>query len=798
MASWPVEPGSCSSGNSVTCEDCLKMGPRCGWCFREDFNADLNSGGRCDTLEDLLERGCSLEFVEFSTSHVHVLRNETLSGSRKKENEKRIQMSPQKLVLKLRPGNRVTFKVDVRQDEDYPVDLYYLMDLSASMIDDLDRIKELGSTLSKEMANLTSNFKLGFGAFVDKPVSPFIKTTPNDLINPCWGIYEHCLPAYSYKHMLSLTEDTTKFNEVVRNQQISANMDTPEGGFDAILQASVCKEKIGWRNDSLHLLVFVSDADTHFGMDSKLAGIVMPHDGKCHLDSQNKYARASEMEYPSLGQLIEKLVENDIMLIFAVTNGQQNTYKKYAKLIPGATVEILASDSRNILQLIIKAYKELRSEMELEVSGDTDGLQFFFTALCQNGTDFPGEKKCSHLYFGEKVSFIVTVELAECLKEPKHIVIKPLGFRDTLEIEVQPACSCNCQTNAEHNSTRCSGNGTLQCGVCICNAGRFGPHCECEEESVSFGSCKNSAENNSCSGRGDCLCGQCACHPSEFGQIYGAFCECDDFSCVRFNGLLCGGHGSCDCGECLCDQGWTGEYCNCTTSIDLCISADGVLCSGQGVCVCGKCVCSHPGASGEKCEKCPTCCDPCPSKRSCVECYLSSMDGSGNECQEKCLLVDSIVNHTADFKENQSTYCTLKGADDCTISFRFVKHENGRSVLYDLEQTECPLPPNIFMIILGISLAILVVGLIILCIWKMLISIHDHKEVAKFEAERAKAKWQTDTNPLYRGSISTYKNVIYKSNEKRVFLKKDESLQATDIKKGYSRVWNPDCRIHGH
>lgn len=82
-------------------------------------------------------------------------------------------------------GGEQTLQVQVRQTEDYPVDLYYLMDLSASMDDDLNTIKELGSLLSKEMSKLTSNFRLGFGSFVEKPVSPFMKTTPEEIANPC-------------------------------------------------------------------------------------------------------------------------------------------------------------------------------------------------------------------------------------------------------------------------------------------------------------------------------------------------------------------------------------------------------------------------------------------------------------------------------------------------------------------------------------------------------------------------------------------------------------------------------------
>lgn len=49
------------------------------------------------------------------------------------------------------------------------------------------------------------------------------------------------------------------------------------------------QDKIGWRNDSMRLLVFVSGADSHFGMDSRMAGIVIPNDGQCHLDANNDY-----------------------------------------------------------------------------------------------------------------------------------------------------------------------------------------------------------------------------------------------------------------------------------------------------------------------------------------------------------------------------------------------------------------------------------------------------------------------------------------------------------------------------
>lgn len=48
----------------------------------------------------------------------------------------------------------------------------------------------------------------------------------------------------------------------------------------------------------MRLLVFVSDADSHFGMDSKLAGIVIPNDMQCHLDVNNEYSMSTVQVRP--------------------------------------------------------------------------------------------------------------------------------------------------------------------------------------------------------------------------------------------------------------------------------------------------------------------------------------------------------------------------------------------------------------------------------------------------------------------------------------------------------------------
>lgn len=58
-------------------------------------------------------------------------------------------------------GEPQTFDLTFKRAEDYPIDLYYLMDLSYSMKDDLENVKNLGTSLMLEMSKITSDFRIG-------------------------------------------------------------------------------------------------------------------------------------------------------------------------------------------------------------------------------------------------------------------------------------------------------------------------------------------------------------------------------------------------------------------------------------------------------------------------------------------------------------------------------------------------------------------------------------------------------------------------------------------------------------
>ena len=49
---------------------------------------------------------------------------------------------------------------------EYPVDLYYLMDLSNSMSDDRDNIVKLGGELATAIEKITRDYRIGWATYI--------------------------------------------------------------------------------------------------------------------------------------------------------------------------------------------------------------------------------------------------------------------------------------------------------------------------------------------------------------------------------------------------------------------------------------------------------------------------------------------------------------------------------------------------------------------------------------------------------------------------------------------------------
>jgi hypothetical protein len=119
---------------------------------------------------------CPAEHVINPNNVFRIIQNIDLQ--RASQAQEAVQVKPQHVSLKLRINEAHNLDFFYEQAQDYPVDLYYLMDLSKSMEDDKEKLSALGDLLAATMQNITSNFRLGFGSFVDKIVMPYVSTVP--------------------------------------------------------------------------------------------------------------------------------------------------------------------------------------------------------------------------------------------------------------------------------------------------------------------------------------------------------------------------------------------------------------------------------------------------------------------------------------------------------------------------------------------------------------------------------------------------------------------------------------------
>ena len=61
----------------------------------------------------------------------------------------------------------------ITPSDDHPVDLYFVMDLSNSMVHYQDNLVEASLAIADKIRVTTKNFRMGFGSFSDKPTAPF-------------------------------------------------------------------------------------------------------------------------------------------------------------------------------------------------------------------------------------------------------------------------------------------------------------------------------------------------------------------------------------------------------------------------------------------------------------------------------------------------------------------------------------------------------------------------------------------------------------------------------------------------
>lgn len=715
-----AEENYCFASRAKSCSECLQSGVGCAYCSEEMFN-----GPRCDLQENVVARGCGAAAIITALGSMEIEKDQKINIKLQQS-----QVSPQLMSMTLLPGEKRLVDVEVFAPTKGPLDLYILMDFSNSMADDLKNLKRMGKELAILVEKLSEDYTIGFGKFVDKVIEPQTDMRPSKLAKP-WPDSD---PPFSFQNVIKLTKDLNFFTSELQKERISGNLDAPEGGFDAMLQATVCTDKIGWRQHSTHLLVFSTESAFHYETDGAnvLSGILPRNDEICHLDADGKYTKATVQDYPSIPTLIRLMRKHNIIPIFAVTNHSFTYYKKLQEYFPIAEVGLLQEDSSNILQVMEIAFENIRSKMSIQAEDRPKAFATQFLTInrsvAEHGAfDFkPGAigKFKMQVKANREIDDESVCKLDQNQKEGT-MRVKPTTFNAAVNVKATVLCPvCDCEKTRLAKAERCYGNGDLVCGKCECYTGWLSTFCNCSSNAASKDSSQCIAPGSTveCSGRGDCTeCGVCVCYDPE--KFEGPYCQYDKTQCQRFEGFLCNDWGSCVMGRCACAEGWEGNACECSKSNQTCLDTKGGVCNGRGKCVCGRCECVDTGI-----EMTPFC-EPnfqaqlgvCEATRSCVQCQAwktgeKKDKAECDKCPFKVVMVDELKE-----KEKVLDSCSFRDEDDdCT--YYYTAEDSKDPAVKDLlvqvlKKKDCP-PASLLWLLPLLLFLLLLLALLLLCCWK--------------------------------------------------------------------------------
>ena len=73
----------------------------------------------------------------------------------------------------------------------------------------------------------------------------------------------------------------------------------------------VCGNGIEWRGkfEALRMVLLMTDADFHYALDGKLAGIITANDLQCHLSGDIEDSRSTTQQSPSYSQVVRTILE---------------------------------------------------------------------------------------------------------------------------------------------------------------------------------------------------------------------------------------------------------------------------------------------------------------------------------------------------------------------------------------------------------------------------------------------------------------------------------------------------------
>ncbi|CAC5375973.1 ITGB1 [Mytilus coruscus] len=151
--------GQCSGKR---CGECIVSGLNCLWCKQKNYNET-----RCAVEATLTSNGCSSsEIVRHPVSSIQNIKDTPLQDGG--PNKEPIQLQPQEVKIRLVPNEDFKWSFMYRVAENFPVDIYFLVDPSYTMRNLRTQLADLADDIGTSIGQLTNDYRFGYGTSMDK------------------------------------------------------------------------------------------------------------------------------------------------------------------------------------------------------------------------------------------------------------------------------------------------------------------------------------------------------------------------------------------------------------------------------------------------------------------------------------------------------------------------------------------------------------------------------------------------------------------------------------------------------
>ena len=267
----------------------------------------------------------------------------------------------------------------------------------------VDRMRVFAVDPNNDDSRNDDQFRIGFGAFVDRPVAPFFYDHPAHIKNPCArdGNNRICSPTFTFDITSRLTSNVERTKKDLTSMSTSDNIDPSEAVLDAILQSIRCERDsgVGWHSGAFKLLVVTTDASYKAAGDGLIGGLFNANDGQCHKGANWPFYETN-IDYPSIGQIYEAVEGSGVGIYFLTipsSNNQVNpldAYKELAKILPNAEAGLLSSNGGEneygeAIDMIVAAYEKMAEKVLLRGSANhPDHLHVVVYKKCGKDEDY--------------------------------------------------------------------------------------------------------------------------------------------------------------------------------------------------------------------------------------------------------------------------------------------------------------------------------------------------------------------------------------------------------------------------